>query len=188
MKIRDDKRSPLSVTLIIVAVLGVMALSEISFAHREGSTLAKGLVQPLQPACVVRDTAGKAALGNNDPLAKLLTPGGGPCPSNVFEFRARLLGAGAKIKTAFVANRGVHNPTFGSFSMFEIVSGRLAPAGIEVADGEFFFGHFTARDGNRLFANQAPGKKLLMIELIAWDPQKQLFNFYEVIGDGQRGQ
>jgi hypothetical protein len=70
--------------------------------------------------------------------------------------------------------------------MFEMVSGRLAPLGIEVGDGEFFFGHFTARDGNKLIALQEPQD--LMVELIAWDPQKKLFNFYEVIGDGQRGQ
>lgn len=188
MKTKDGKRSRRGVAVMIVAILVLMVLTKICFAPREGSTLAKGLVQLSQPACVVRDTAGKAVLGNNDPLAKLLTTGVGPCPSNVFEFRARLLGVGAKIKTAFVANRGFHNPAFGSFSMFEMVSGRLAPAGIEVADGEFFFGHFTARDGNRLFADQAPGEKQLMIELIAWDPQKQLFNFYEVLQIGRTGQ
>lgn len=187
MKTKDGKRSRRSVAVMIVAVLGLMVLTKINFAPLEGSTLAKGLVQPPPPVCVVRDNANKAALNNNDPIAKLFTAGG-PCPTNVFEFRARLLGAGAKIKTAFVANRGFHNPAEGSFSMFEMVSGRLAPAGIGVADGEFFFGHFTARDGNKLVANQESADGNLMVELIAWDPQKKLFNFYEVIGDGRRGQ
>lgn len=194
MKRKDDKHRRPSVMVIIVAVLGLMALTEmvsaVSFTHRDGSTLAKGLgglVQPPPPACIIRDNANKAVLNNNDPLARLLMTGV-PCPTNVFEFRARLIGAGAKIKTAFVANRGFHNPALGSFSMFEMVSGRLAPAGLDVADGEFFFGHFTARDGNKLFANQQPGNGDLMIELIAFDPRKQLFNFYEVIGNGQKGE
>jgi hypothetical protein len=72
--------------------------------------------------------------------------------------------------------------------MFETVSGRLGPAGAAIADGEFFFGHFTARsNANKLIANQDPQDGNLMIELIAWDPQKHLFNFYEVIGNGQKG-
>lgn len=190
MKRSNRKQIWQSVAVITVVVLGLMALTEIAGAaraHANENTAGNGLVQPAPPACVIQDNANRPTLNNNDPLAKLLLSGG-PCPVNVFEFRARLLGAGAKIKTAFVANRGFHNPAFGSFSMFEIVSGRLAPAGIDVADGEFFFGHFTDRDGSRLFANQSPGEEQLMIELIAWDPQKQMFNFYEVTQMGQKGQ
>jgi len=188
MKRSNRKQIWQNVAVVTVVVLGLMALTEIAWtarAHANENTAGNGLVQPAPPACVIQDNANRPTLNNNDPLAKLLL-NGGPCPVNVFEFRARLLGAGAKIKTAFVGNRGFHNPAGGSFSMFEIVSGRLAPAGIDVADGEFFFGHFTGRDGNKLFADQTP--QGLMVELIAFDPQKKLFNFYEVIGNGQKGE
>lgn len=189
MKKFKSKQPWTNLAVITLVVLGLMALTEVAWAARFASanrSTAGNASVPAPPACIIRDNANKATLSNNDPLAKLLLSGG-PCPANVFEFRARLLGAGAKIKTAFVANRGFHNPAEGSFSMFEIVSGRLAPAGIEVADGEFFFGHFTARNGNKLIANQDPQDGNLMVELIAWDPQKKLFNFYEVIGNGQKG-
>jgi hypothetical protein len=186
---RSNKKTWQGVAAITVVVLGLMALTEVAWAARLASTnlsTAGNASVPAPPACIIRDNANKATLSNNDPLARLLLAGG-PCPANAFEFRARLLSAGAQLKTAFVGNRGFHNPADGSFSMFEMVSGRLAPAGLEVADGEFFFGHFTARDGNNLFANQAPGDGDLMIELIAFDPQKNLFNFYEVLGDGRTG-
>jgi hypothetical protein len=191
MKSENGKQTWQNVAVITVVVLSLMALTEIvwaaSLTHINESKAGNGLAQPQPPACIIRDNANNATLNNNDPLAKLLLSGG-PCPANVFEFRARLLGAGAKIKTAFVGNRGFHNPADGSFSMFEIVSGRLAPNGVEVADGEFFFGHFTGLDGNKLIADQQPRPRALMVELIAWDPQKQLFNFYELRGDGQKGQ
>lgn len=190
MKRSNSKQTWQNRAVITVVVLALMALTETAWAagpaHVNKSTAGNASAPP-PPACIIRDTANQAVLNNNDPLAKLLMTGG-PCPTNVFEFRARLLGAGAKIRTAFVANRGFHNPARGSFSMFEIVSGRLAPAGIEVADGEFFFGHFTGRDGNKLFADQNPEDGSLMVELIAFDPQKKLFNFYEVIGNGQKGE
>ena len=190
MKRSNSKQTWQNRAVITVVVLALMALTETAWAagpaHVNKSTAGNASAPP-PPACIIRDTANQAVLNNNDPLAKLLMTGG-PCPTNVFEFRARLLGAGAKIRTAFVGNRGFHNPARGSFSMFEIVSGRLAPAGIEVADGEFFFGHFTGRDGNKLFADQNPEDGSLMVELIAFDPQKKLFNFYEVIGNGQKGE
>lgn len=189
MKRSNRKQTWQNVAVITVVVLALMALTEPAWAaglaHVNNSTAGNASVPP-PPACIIRDTANKVVLNNNDPLAKLLMTGG-PCPTNVFEFRARLLAAGAKIKTAFVGNRGFHNPAGGSFSMFEIVSGRLAPNGVEVADGEFFFGHFTGLDGNKLIADQQPRVRALMIELIAFDPQKQLFNFYELRGDGQKG-
>ncbi len=188
MKRSNRKQTWQNVAVITLAVLGLMALTETAWAaglaHINKSTAGNASAPP-PPACIIRDTANQAVLNNNDPLAKLLMTGGS-CPTNVFEFRARLLGAGAKIKTAFVGNRSFHNPAGGSFSMFEIVTGRLAPAGIDVADGEFFFGHFTGRDGDKLIADQQPRVRALMIELIAFDPQKQLFNFYEARGDGQK--
>jgi hypothetical protein len=191
MKRSNRNQTWQKVVVITLALSSLMALTEVVWAagvaHHNKSAFGNASVQPPPSACIIRDNANQITLNNNDPLARLLLSGG-PCPANVFEFRARLLGAGAKIKTAFVANRGFHNPARGSFSMFEIVSGRLATAGIEVADGEFFFGHFTGRDGNKLFADQTPQDGSLMVELIAFDPQKRLFNFYEVIGNGQKGE
>jgi hypothetical protein len=194
MKKVKSKQSRPNLAAITLVALSLMALTEVALATRvadsKESTAGNELLlrNAPPPACIIRDNANKAATNNNDPLAKLLLAGG-PCPANVFEFRARLLGAEAKIKTAFVGNRGFHNFSQGSFSMFEMVSGRLAAVPVEVAEGEFFFGHFTATtDGKDLIANQDPADGNLMIELIAWDPQKKLFNFYEVIGNGEKGQ
>jgi len=150
-----------------------------------------GLVGPATAACIIQSANGRPVL--QDPLAKLLLTND-PCPGNVFEFRSRLhQDAGATIKTALVANRGFHNPKtdpgFMQFMLFETVSGRLDSLGITLRDGEFFFGHFTAIAGaNILVADQQPSPNALMIELIAWDPVKQVFNFYELRGDGQTGQ
>jgi hypothetical protein len=141
--------------------------------------------------CVIRNTAGAPVQGNSDALARLLHADG-PCPADVFEFRSRLAASGATIRTTLVANRGFHDqkkdPEAMHFMMFEMVTGRLAPAAAEVGDGEFFFGHFTAVKGaNTLFADQRPSSGALMVELIAFDPSKGVFNFYELIGDGRRG-
>jgi hypothetical protein len=58
---------------------------------------------------------------------------------------------------------------------------------LKVEPGEFFFGHFTAANNGALIsANETP--RGLMIELIAWDPAKGVFNFYELIGNGQKGE
>ena len=168
---------------VVVVICGLLPLAPMPWDSAAGNLETPG--SSAEPLCVIRDNAGKAVLNNSDALGKLLLSSGA-CPPNVFELRARLLAAGATIKTTFVANRGFHNPGDGSFSMFEIVSGKLSPLGIEIADGEFLFGHFTGTSGSKLIANQQPDG--LMVELIAWDPVKQVFNFYEVIGDGQRSQ
>ncbi|HYV04548.1 MAG TPA: hypothetical protein VFB82_08185, partial [Blastocatellia bacterium] len=174
-----------NVTTVVILVFGLLALATMPWGQASGSLEATGNSSPTQQACVIRDNAGKAVLTNNDALGKFLLSSK-TCPPDVFELRARLLAAGAKLRTTFVANRGFHNPGEGSFSMFEIVTGKLSPLGIEVADGEFLFGHFTGTSGSKLIANQQPDG--LMVELISWDPVKQVFNFYEVIGDGQRSQ
>jgi len=202
---RASKNYWQSLAAIVVVVSGLMALATMPFAQADGNQSQKSFppnsalaglrygvasnlhtVSSTPAACVIRDSNGKPVLDNNDPLAKLLLASD-PCPRNVFELRSRLLAAGAKIKTTFVDNRGFHNAKSGSFSMFEIVSGRLEPFGIDIKDGEFFFGHFTGTKGaNTLFADQSPSS--LMIELIAWDPVKQLYNFYELSDEGQKRQ
>ncbi|MFN0124230.1 MAG: hypothetical protein ACKV2V_27335 [Blastocatellia bacterium] len=173
---RSDPRTALVVTAVFASLMALLSLPADKAATRPA---------PAQPACVILDNAGKPARNLHDPLAKLLSAK--PCPANAFELRTRLQEAGAKIKTTLVANRGFHNPAQGSFSMFEIVTGRLTSGGAGIADGEFFFGHFTARTGASLIASQPPSSENLMIELIAWDPEKKVFNFYEELGDGRKG-
>lgn len=137
-----------------------------------------------QPSCTpVRN--GRPVTGNRDALAQVLATGG-ICPRDVVALRARIVALGGTLGTAFINNRGFHNPAAGSFSLFEVVTGSLTGVG-RVEDGEFFFGHFTAPAGGRLALNQRPANGNLMIEAIAWDPAKGLFNFYELIGTGNSG-
>ena len=91
-----------------------------------------------------------------------------------------------------VANTGFHHQATGSFSIFEIVSGRFSGVGdnddIIINPGEFFFGHFTTiNDDNHLILDQNPYPDSLMIEAIAWDHKNELFNFYELLGNGKQG-
>lgn len=185
---RKNHRHWLSAVLIAVAVLAWSARVTLpSVAGNSATTVATGLTQA---ACVIRANDGQPA-ANNDPLARFLMASAA-CPTNVFEFRAQLAAAGAKLRPTLVANRGFHNQKTQSgamhFMMFEIVSGRLGALGLDINDGEFFFGHFTATNGTTLAADQRPARASLMVELIAWDETKEVFNFYELIGDGQRGQ
>lgn len=137
--------------------------------------------------CPVLDlTTEELATGNADPLALLLASVPS-CPTDAFALRDLLLSEGAQIETAMVANRGFHNPALGSFSLFEMVSGRLEVIATAVERGEFFFGHFTAPRGSTLIADQDPSQGSLMVELIVWDPDKEVFNFYELRGNGASG-
>lgn len=106
----------------------------------------------------------------------------GGAPDDVFTVRKKLLGFGGKLVTHIVANRGHDNPEAGSFSFFESYSGPT-PGGA-VADGELFIGFFSERAGDVLQVQSAP--QGLMIELIAWDRTKKLFNFWELVGDGTK--
>ena len=110
------------------------------------------------------------------------------CPTNALELRAAIEADGLELRAAMVANRGFHNPSLGSFSLFERALGTSRATGMQVEDGEFHFGHFTAAAGTELILDQAPSNGALMVELIAWDPAKRLFNFYELIGQGTQGQ
>jgi hypothetical protein len=136
-------------------------------------------------SCPIVLTTGELATGNADPLALLLASSQ-VCPTDVFALRGLLLSEGVQLKSAMVANRGFHNPAFGSFSLFEMIEGHLASIDTVVENGEFFFGHFTAADGSELIADQDP-RNFLMAELIAWDPDKGAFNFYELQGNGTQG-
>src|SRR4029453_13336760 len=124
---------------------------------------------------------------NQDPVARLLASSTS-CPTDVFSFRKLLVTEGATIQTSLVNNQGFHNPDLGSFSLFEMVSGSLPHLALKVDSGQFFFGHFTGETHGTLFANQTPDAQALLGELIAGDAAKEQFNFYELIGNGQKGE
>lgn len=139
-----------------------------------------------QSACLILTSQQQPAPLLHDAIANLLTHNSA-CPEEVFAFRNLIKQSGLTLSTTLVANRGFHNPAQGSFSLFEMASGTWEAT--HVKPGEFFFGHFTAvNDQNQLIADQSPELNNLMIEAFAWDEQKQGFNFYELRGDGVKGQ
>lgn len=123
----------------------------------------------------------------HDPIFLLLSKERA-CPKNVFEFSAIFEKSGLTIKPAMVANRGRHNPRLGSFSFFEEITGTSAQLEKPVQRGELLFGHFTELQGTLIDFNQEPSLDNLLIEAIAWDYEKGLYNFYELIGQGQSSQ
>ncbi len=137
-----------------------------------------------------RDADGNL-LVNNDALFKLLTKQA-RCPGNALEFRELVAKNGMSFKTAMVANRGFHNPLpQGSFSFFEGIVG--AYGGQTLIPGDWFFGHFTAAsiDNTALTSVMVPQQAAtpdnLLLETLVWDPVKQVFNFYEIRGNGEGG-
>lgn len=139
--------------------------------------------QEAQAACQVFDSKGQVVHGLQDPVYQLLSAEP-ECPLNVLAFRDALVAEGARFKTTMVGNRGFHNPGAGSFSFFEMVE-ILQPRHLKrpIATDELFFGHFTAPGaGNTLSLDQTASGNSLMIELIAWDAKKEVFNFFELIG------
>lgn len=138
-------------------------------------------------ACTILTSSGEYAKNIGDGIGVLLSSSK-DCPKDVFEFRKQIKAAHLIIETTMVANRGYHNPSQGSFSFFEMVTGKLDS--IIIKRGDFFFGHFTTVDeNNELTADQGPTTEpRLMIEAFAWDANKGLFNFYELIGDGNNNQ
>jgi hypothetical protein len=113
---------------------------------------------------------------NQDALARLLK-GQDKCPLTTQDFLNVVEGNGAKLETTMVNFLGFHDPDPGVFFLFQIVSGRLAGLNLSVERGDLLFGHFlTANDSSQLVLDTGG----LLIEAIAWDPAKQLFNFYEL--------
>lgn len=106
-------------------------------------------------------------------------------PLTIYDVHRRLDQLGGVLATHIVNNRGHDNPEPGSFSFFESYTGPME--GGTVKEGELFIGFFSERQGNSLAVQQSfqPG---LMIELIAWDYAKQVFNFWELIGTGSTSQ
>lgn len=135
-------------------------------------------VHDLQAACIIRNSDGQPTSAKNDALFTVLQRVVG-CPQNVQGLKFALKKTGLKTQPSMVANRGIHNPTFGSFSFFEQV---ISENNQDVQIGELYFGHFTDTINGVLVLDQKPAPNKLMIELIAWDQQKKFYNFYELIG------
>lgn len=141
----------------------------------------------VQAACLVRGSNGQPARVQADPLFTVLKDAV-DCPQSVQKLKAVINQTGLATQPYMVANRGFHNPNFGSFSFFEQVTGASPILNQSVDAGEFFFGHFTTAENNLIIADQEPSEGKLLVELIAWDNFKNLFNFYELIGTGKGAQ
>jgi hypothetical protein len=115
----------------------------------------------------------------HDPFFQLLA-GLNHCPDTIESLRDKMIEHGFVVRPAMVANRGRNNPTLGSFSFFEMVTGN------NVMPGDWFFGHFTDMHYGLVSLDQSLAHGKLLIELLVWDSQKQIFNFYEWRGDNGR--
>ena len=138
--------------------------------------LASGLAMPASAACTPQNLSKPAP---RDPVARVLTQQEA-CPKTAIAFRNLLKRSGARLEPTMVNFVGFHNPDPGAFFVFEIVSTAVGGSRSQVTidRGDLVFGHFTgATDDGRLVANTDG----LVIELIAWDPDKQFYNFYELV-------
>jgi len=131
-------------------------------------------------ACI---PSGSPPQGNRDALARLLE-GQDQCPLTAIDFRNLLERGGLRLETTEVNFLGFHNPGPGVFFLFEIVPGKLPGPNIAIERGDLLFGHFLTGDGSRLVLDTASP---LVVEAIAWDSAKQLFNFYELVKQGGPG-
>jgi hypothetical protein len=114
---------------------------------------------------------------NQDAVARLLQAQD-RCPGTALDFRNLLERSGARLETTMANFLSFHNPNPGAFFLFEIVSGKIAALNLTIERGDLLFGHFlTSSASSRLVLDST---NRLQIEAIAWDPAKQLFNFYEL--------
>ncbi|MEO7272821.1 MAG: hypothetical protein ABIX28_13785 [Vicinamibacterales bacterium] len=137
-----------------------------------------GAVGPARGACVPSQLGTPAP---RDPVALVLAAQPS-CPRTPLEFRRTLTRAGARLEPTMVNFVGFHNPGAGAFFIFEIASGTLTAPATTIARGDLLFGHFTTATGDGRLVSQDDGS--LIIELIAWDPGKQFYNFYELRSTG----
>ena len=114
-----------------------------------------------------------------DPVARVLAEQPA-CPRNAIEFRELFKRSGARLEPTMVNFVGFHNPDPGAFFVFEIVSGSVGASSppVVIQRGDLLFGHFTGATNDKRLV---PNKDGLLIELIAWDPDKQFYNFYELV-------
>lgn len=108
------------------------------------------------------------------------------CPTSVQELKTLFFDDGLTLNPSIVANRGRHNPELGSFSIFETTSGHSRLLNATVSPEHLYFGHFTTLEKDSVTLDQAPGEGKLLIEVMAYDFKKKVYNFYELIGHGTR--
>ncbi len=192
--------------LALCAVAGLAALSTVQAApappaHAHDAIPAMLVMHTPKPfgQCTIQnnntgqillpDVNGNAP--NGDALYKLLSAQS-DCPQNALIFRDLVEKNGMKLKPAMVGNRGFNNPLpQGSFSFFESITGSYG--GQTLDPGDWFFGHFTASSIDNtagtsvMVPQQSATPNNLLLETIVWDPKKQMFNFYEIRGNGEGG-
>jgi hypothetical protein len=130
-----------------------------------------------QADCIPTDTTKLPNQQPNQDALALLLKAQDRCPLSTLDFLNLVESSGARLEPTMVNFQGFNDPDDGNFFLFEIVSGQLA--GAKVARGDFLFGHFLGPDP------QDPSHLTLLtdgllIEAVAWDPSKQMFNFYEL--------
>jgi hypothetical protein len=120
--------------------------------------------------------------GKADDAVKRAILSGPQTPKTIFDVHRQLERLGGTLKTHIVANRGHENSQRGSFSFFQTYSGPMKDGQVE--EGELFIGFFAVPDGDVLIVDQDFSAMSLMIELIAWDRTKEVYNFWELRGTG----
>ena len=124
-------------------------------------------------ACIPKNLATPAP---QDPVARVLSAQNA-CPRTPHEFVDALKRLGARMEPTMVNFVGFHHADEGdAFFFFEIVSS-APPSAVTIQRGDLLFGHFAVANSGQLVSVQGDG---LTIELIAWDPDKQFYNFYEL--------
>jgi hypothetical protein len=111
-------------------------------------------------ACPVSDLPTPAP---RDPVVRVLAQQS-VCPQSGIDFRNALKRSGARLESTIVDFVGFHSPNAGALFIFEIAS--AASPSLTLQRGDLLFGHIN-------------GDQSGFIELIAWDPDKQFYNFYE---------
>jgi len=139
-----------------------MILFLVGTAHSSAACIPEELKTPAPQDPVVRALAAQST-----------------CPKSPAEFTQALKRLGARMEPTMVNFAGFHSPEKGGFFIFEIVSSAGAPpSNFKVERGDLVFGHFAdATPDGQLLSNERD----LTIELIAWDPVKQFYNFYELV-------
>jgi len=132
-------------------------------------------------ACIPEDPKHLAANQPNQDALALLLIAQDRCPDKALDFRNLVEVSGAQLETTMVNFESFRDPNSGAFFVFEIVSGQPAGLNHAIDRGDLLFGHFLAPDGAHLTSNTNG----LLLEAIAWDPVKQLFNFYELVKDSK---
>jgi hypothetical protein len=132
-------------------------------------------------ACIPEDPKQLASDKPNQDALALLLKAQDRCPDNALDFRNLVKGSGVQLETTMVNFESFRDPNDGAFFLFEIVSGQPTGLNNAIERGDLLFGHFLARDGSHLVSNTDG----LLLEAIAWDPAKQLFNFYELVKDSK---